>query len=153
MVLGGCGGAGAAVVEDAVVMELAAAEGEDSVVTVNCPDQAGLGCDLCRTILEFGLRITRGGEQRLPIRPPSFRFRRRRRRPNSSSFRLLLPSAAVLEGACACRAHRLAESGISGLRGFINFYTGFWISSRDWGGFLLFSPLFFFSPPACVCEL
>uniref|UniRef100_A0A804PS12 ACT domain-containing protein ACR n=1 Tax=Zea mays TaxID=4577 RepID=A0A804PS12_MAIZE len=46
------------------VGELAArpggAEGEETVITVNCPDQAGLGCDLCRTILEFGLRITRG---------------------------------------------------------------------------------------------
>jgi hypothetical protein len=65
MVLGGGGGAGpgaGAGAEDAVVMELAAGDGEDSVVTVNCPDQAGLGCDLCRTILEFGLRITRGGE-------------------------------------------------------------------------------------------
>jgi hypothetical protein len=42
-------------------MQLSAAEGEETVITVNCPDQAGLGCDLCRTILEFGLRITRGG--------------------------------------------------------------------------------------------
>ncbi|KAM3406226.1 hypothetical protein ACQJBY_000346 [Aegilops geniculata] len=57
-VLGGRGGGPG--VEDAVVMELAAGDGEDNVVTVNCPDQAGLGCDLCRTILEFGLRITRG---------------------------------------------------------------------------------------------
>jgi hypothetical protein len=47
--------------DDAVVMQLAAAAGEESVITVNCPDEAGLGCDLCRTILEFGLRITRGG--------------------------------------------------------------------------------------------
>ena len=60
MVLGG-GGAGVGV-EDAVVMELAPGEGVDNVITVNCPDQAGLGSDLCRTILEFGLRITRGGE-------------------------------------------------------------------------------------------
>jgi hypothetical protein len=69
MVLGGGGGAGPGA-EDAVVMELAAGDGEDSVVTVNCPDQAGLGCDLCRTILEFGLRITRGGK---PLSPrPEF---------------------------------------------------------------------------------
>ncbi|XP_020272729.1 ACT domain-containing protein ACR9-like [Asparagus officinalis] len=27
---------------------------------VNCPDKTGLGCDLCRIILEFGLYITRG---------------------------------------------------------------------------------------------
>uniref|UniRef100_A0A0D9WC02 ACT domain-containing protein ACR n=1 Tax=Leersia perrieri TaxID=77586 RepID=A0A0D9WC02_9ORYZ len=61
MVLGA--GAAAAAVgggEDAVVMQLAAADGQDTVITINCPDQAGLGCDLCRTILEFGLRITRG---------------------------------------------------------------------------------------------
>ncbi|XP_052156699.1 ACT domain-containing protein ACR9 isoform X1 [Oryza glaberrima] len=63
MVLGG--GAAAAAVgggEDAVVMQVAGAEGQDSVITINCPDQAGLGCDLCRTILEFGLRITRGAD-------------------------------------------------------------------------------------------
>ncbi|CAA6654938.1 unnamed protein product [Spirodela intermedia] len=36
--------------------------GEASVITVNCPDKTGLGCDLCRTILEFGLRISRAGE-------------------------------------------------------------------------------------------
>lgn len=63
MVLGGGGAAAAAAVggDDAVVMQLAAAAGEESVITVNCPDQAGLGCDICHTILEFGLRITRGG--------------------------------------------------------------------------------------------
>lgn len=65
MVLGGGAAAAAATAagasDDAVVMQLAAAEGEESVITVNCPDEAGLGCDLCRTILEFGLRITRGG--------------------------------------------------------------------------------------------
>ncbi|XP_066365853.1 ACT domain-containing protein ACR9-like [Miscanthus floridulus] len=62
MVLGGGMGMAAAAVggDDAVVMQLAAAEGEETVITVNCPDQAGLGCDLCRTILEFGLRIARG---------------------------------------------------------------------------------------------
>lgn len=58
MVLGGASAAGG--VEDAVVMQLATSQGEDNVITVNCPDEAGLGCDLCRTILEFGLRITRG---------------------------------------------------------------------------------------------
>ena len=62
MVLGGDAAAAAAVGgDDAVVMQLAAAEGEETAITVNCPDQAGLGCDLCRTILEFGLRITRSG--------------------------------------------------------------------------------------------
>lgn len=69
MVLGGGMAAAAVGGDDAVVMQLAAAEGEETVITVNCPDQAGLGCDLCRTILEFGLRITRGGTSR-PV--PSF---------------------------------------------------------------------------------
>jgi predicted amino acid-binding ACT domain protein len=30
-----------------------------SVITVNCPDKTGLGCDLCRLILFFGLTIVR----------------------------------------------------------------------------------------------
>jgi hypothetical protein len=55
--------------DDAVVMQLAAAAGEESAITVNCPDEAGLGCDLCRTILEFGLRITRGGLYGTPASP------------------------------------------------------------------------------------
>ena len=72
MVLGGGAAAAAAAAvggDDAVVMQLAAAEGEETAITVNCPDQAGLGCDLCRTILEFGLRITRGGTR--PVLVPS----------------------------------------------------------------------------------
>jgi len=78
MVLGGGMGMAAAAVggDDAVVMQLAAAEGEETIITVNCPDQAGLGCDLCRTILEFGLRITRGGTSRSRspwLLPPSLR--------------------------------------------------------------------------------
>lgn len=32
---------------------------DPAVISVNCPDKAGLGCDLCRIILEFGLQITR----------------------------------------------------------------------------------------------
>jgi hypothetical protein len=70
------GGAGMVLGDDAVVMQLAAA-GEESVITVNCPDEAGLGCDLCRTILEFGLRITRGGMLSPPqhlLRVVSFGF-------------------------------------------------------------------------------
>ncbi|KAG4130392.1 hypothetical protein ERO13_D09G141075v2 [Gossypium hirsutum] len=35
-------------------------EGEPSVITVNCPDKTGLGCDLCRILLFFGLSIVRG---------------------------------------------------------------------------------------------
>jgi hypothetical protein len=67
MVLGGGMAAAAVGGDDAVVMQLGAAEGEETVVTVNCPDQTGLGCDLCRTILEFGLRITRAGTSPFPI--------------------------------------------------------------------------------------
>lgn len=54
----GIGGIG---IEDAVLIEVAKREGEPSVITVNCPDKTGLGCDVCRTILEFGLCISRGG--------------------------------------------------------------------------------------------
>lgn len=45
--------------EDAVVIEKA---GEAHVITVNCPDRSGLGCDVCRIILDFGLYITKGGQ-------------------------------------------------------------------------------------------
>lgn len=53
----GIGGIG---IVDAVLIEVAKREGEPSVITVNCPDKTGLGCDVCRTILEFGLCISRG---------------------------------------------------------------------------------------------
>uniref|UniRef100_A0A6V7QU82 ACT domain-containing protein ACR n=1 Tax=Ananas comosus var. bracteatus TaxID=296719 RepID=A0A6V7QU82_ANACO len=46
--------------EDAVVIQVGKRVGEPAVITVNCPDQTGLGCDICRIILEFGLCITRG---------------------------------------------------------------------------------------------
>lgn len=47
--------------EDAVLIKEAEREGDDTVITVNCPDKTGLGCDLCRVILLFGLSIARGG--------------------------------------------------------------------------------------------
>lgn len=34
--------------EDAVLIKEAEKEGEHTVITVNCPDKTGLGCDLCR---------------------------------------------------------------------------------------------------------
>ncbi|GER36846.1 bifunctionaluridylyltransferase/uridylyl-removing enzyme [Striga asiatica] len=34
-------------------------EDEPCVITVNCPDKTGLGCDLCRIILFFGLTVVR----------------------------------------------------------------------------------------------
>ncbi|CAK9181505.1 unnamed protein product [Ilex paraguariensis] len=46
--------------DDAVLIEEGKESGDSTVVTVNCPDKAGLGCDLCGIILEFGLFITRG---------------------------------------------------------------------------------------------
>ncbi|WVZ08117.1 hypothetical protein V8G54_021463 [Vigna mungo] len=45
--------------DDVVVIQQRKDLSEPCIVTVNCPDKAGLGCDLCRIILEFGLRITR----------------------------------------------------------------------------------------------
>lgn len=45
---------------DAVLIEKPKRTGEPYVITVNCPDKTGLGCDICRTILEFGLYITKG---------------------------------------------------------------------------------------------
>ncbi|XVF75364.1 hypothetical protein PTKIN_Ptkin13bG0182400 [Pterospermum kingtungense] len=45
--------------DDVVLVQLPKDPSDPTVVTVNCPDKPGLGCDLCRTILEFGLSITR----------------------------------------------------------------------------------------------
>ncbi|KAK4481102.1 hypothetical protein RD792_011973 [Penstemon davidsonii] len=45
--------------DDAVIIRQSEAEGEPSVITVNCPDKTGLGCDLCRIILFFGLTVVR----------------------------------------------------------------------------------------------
>ncbi|XP_041025253.1 ACT domain-containing protein ACR10 [Juglans microcarpa x Juglans regia] len=46
--------------DDVVVIGPVGREGEPRVITVNCPDKTGLGCDLCRIILFFGLSIVRG---------------------------------------------------------------------------------------------
>ncbi|KAJ8754111.1 hypothetical protein K2173_002009 [Erythroxylum novogranatense] len=46
--------------DDVVIISQPENEGEPSVITVNCPDKTGLGCDLCRIILFFGLGIVRG---------------------------------------------------------------------------------------------
>ncbi|XAR69656.1 [Protein-PII] uridylyltransferase [Bertholletia excelsa] len=45
--------------DDVVIIRHPEKEGEASVITVNCPDKTGLGCDLCRLILFFGLIIIR----------------------------------------------------------------------------------------------
>lgn len=47
--------------DDMVVIRQPEKAGEPSVITINCPDKTGLGCDLCRIILFFGLSIVRGG--------------------------------------------------------------------------------------------
>ncbi|MCL7033102.1 hypothetical protein MKW94_029798, partial [Papaver nudicaule] len=46
--------------DDVVLIEKGKKPGETCVITINCPDKTGLGCDLCRIILEFGLYITKG---------------------------------------------------------------------------------------------
>ncbi|KAK8492410.1 hypothetical protein V6N13_103648 [Hibiscus sabdariffa] len=46
--------------DDIVVVRQSENEGEPTVITVNCPDKTGLGCDLCRILLFFGLTIVRG---------------------------------------------------------------------------------------------
>lgn len=46
--------------DDAVLIQKGNKPGEPCSITINCPDKAGLGCDLCRIILEFGLCIARG---------------------------------------------------------------------------------------------
>ncbi|XP_031259864.1 ACT domain-containing protein ACR10-like isoform X2 [Pistacia vera] len=47
--------------EDVVVLSQAEKPGDSIVITINCPDKTGLGCDLCRIILLFGLSTCRGG--------------------------------------------------------------------------------------------
>ncbi|KAF3784401.1 ACT domain-containing protein [Nymphaea thermarum] len=46
--------------DDVVLIRNGHKEGDPTVITVNCPDKTGLGCDVCRLILQFGLSITRG---------------------------------------------------------------------------------------------
>jgi hypothetical protein len=47
--------------DDVVLIQQGNSPHDPTIVTVNCPDKSGLGCDLCRIILEFGLHITRAG--------------------------------------------------------------------------------------------
>ncbi|PKU69873.1 ACT domain-containing protein ACR10 [Dendrobium catenatum] len=46
--------------DDVVQIRPPEAAGEPTVIAINCPDKIGLGCDLCRVILSFGLNIVRG---------------------------------------------------------------------------------------------
>ncbi|CAI9776742.1 unnamed protein product [Fraxinus pennsylvanica] len=45
--------------DDAVLIQKGKKLGEPYVITVNCPDKTGLGCDICHIILEFGLYPTK----------------------------------------------------------------------------------------------
>lgn len=49
--------------DDVVIINKSKNEAEPSVITINCPDKTGLGCDLCRILHFFGLTIVRGGKQ------------------------------------------------------------------------------------------
>ncbi|KAH0977367.1 hypothetical protein GBA52_027086 [Prunus armeniaca] len=49
--------------EDVAVISQVEKAGEPTVFTISCPNKTGLGCDLCRVILLFGLSICRGGEE------------------------------------------------------------------------------------------
>lgn len=53
--------------DDFVLIRQPETAGEPTVITVNCPDKTGLGCDLCRIILFFGLSVVRGGEPKVGI--------------------------------------------------------------------------------------
>uniref|UniRef100_A0A803KS14 ACT domain-containing protein ACR n=1 Tax=Chenopodium quinoa TaxID=63459 RepID=A0A803KS14_CHEQI len=46
--------------DDTVSIEKGKKSGDPWVITVNCPDKSGLGLDICRTILDFGLFISKG---------------------------------------------------------------------------------------------
>ncbi|MBA0721947.1 hypothetical protein Golax_009442 [Gossypium laxum] len=46
--------------DDVVIIRPSEKEGDPYVITVNCPDKTGLGSDLCRILLFFGLSIVRG---------------------------------------------------------------------------------------------
>lgn len=48
--------------DDAVLIQKGKKPGEPYVITVNCPDKTGLGCDICHIILEFGLYTTKAGQ-------------------------------------------------------------------------------------------
>ncbi|XP_065857400.1 ACT domain-containing protein ACR10 [Euphorbia lathyris] len=46
--------------DDAVIIRQSEKERDLNVITVNCPDKTGLGCDLCRILLFFGVNIVKG---------------------------------------------------------------------------------------------
>ncbi|KAI3878064.1 hypothetical protein MKX03_014332, partial [Papaver bracteatum] len=46
--------------DDVIIIKKSEKLGDPTMITVNCPDKTGLGCDLCRIILVFGLNIVKG---------------------------------------------------------------------------------------------
>ena len=60
--------------DDVVIIRQPEKEGDQTVITVNCPDKTGLGCDLCRIILFFGLSIVRGGKAISSVFMHSYQF-------------------------------------------------------------------------------
>lgn len=46
--------------DEIVLIRLGQKKGDPSVITINCPDKLGLGADLARLLLEFGLTVVRG---------------------------------------------------------------------------------------------
>lgn len=46
--------------DEVVQIRHADAAGDPAVVTISCPDKTGLGCDLCRVVLLFGLSVVKG---------------------------------------------------------------------------------------------
>lgn len=52
--------------DDVVQIQKGKKPGDPLIITVNCPDKTGLACDICRFILDFGLRIVKGGISNYP---------------------------------------------------------------------------------------
>lgn len=45
--------------EESVVIRQGSKPGDPNIITVSCPDELGLACDLARSIFEFGLEVVR----------------------------------------------------------------------------------------------
>ena len=54
-------------IDESVVIQKGANPGDPTEITINCPDKVGLGCDLARTIFEFGLSVVKGGQSHTPL--------------------------------------------------------------------------------------
>ena len=53
--------------EDVVFVSQTEKAKDATVITIDCPDKNGIGYDLCRVILLFGLSISRGGKDLFPF--------------------------------------------------------------------------------------